>query len=249
VEVEGSLGILGVLYEGPEEGGLFLVDGEDAGDSFPWEFDGYYVGGGTSIDLLAEAKAHGEYGYKFSWLIEGASGNCYGQKSLNESALYLRMYLYLCSGFALKQADAVLPVLGFSASDYTTLCNFRAATDGSGVAYQWQFFVRNGESPSIDQYFSLGKWHCVELYFKYHATEGAAGCWIDGHLVNEQVGLDTTQYGEPARAIIGAQQVNGIPLEGMYFYIDDVRCSLEQNAEYTPSPIPKRFISLSGDLL
>ena len=183
----------------PESGGLFIIDGEDAG-STPWEFDSLSEEGGNTIALDAAAKNNGDNGYKITF--DGSGDFAYGIKGhVAQTELYVRLYIYIPSSLQFNSSFDVQSVLEMR--DSVSVCKMGFRSGATQDPAQWSMSWRFTDTFSSTN-FSMDTWHYIELRFLKDnvGTSGGAQMWVDGDLIATD--LDQAADYDPDEMRIGA---------------------------------------------
>ena len=130
----------------------------------------------------------------------------YYMMPFTRNELYARVYTYIADGLPLDDSGDKFSVgVGFYSGSHP-LANVRvireAGTDKFGI-------VSSSWDQTVGEVFpQLGKWYCIELYWKIHPTEGAGRLWINGVEVLSRIGFDTTtSYGGIDQIVVGLYSI------------------------------------------
>lgn len=175
-----------------ESGGLFIIDGEDAG-STPWEFDSLTEEGSNTFALDVNAKNNGSYGYRATF--DGVNDDCRGVKAFSEvNEIYARAYIYIKADLDLDATSRALTVFALY-DGATRICRVDIkAGGGSATPIMWAFDDRD-HSATSEINFSRGAWHYIEIHWKAGTgADGGGQFWVDGDLLFDSLDGDHTAY-------------------------------------------------------
>lgn len=217
-----------------ESGGLFILDGEDAG-STPWEFDSVTNEGSNVFSLQAGAKNNGTYGY--SIVFDGINNDCYALKAFAsaKNEVYVRAYVYIDS-------TLVIPAWGvlglFSIRDGTTiLCKawVRNNTGSAAVPNTWRVGGQDLTTVLSATNYSTDTWHYIELHWKKGSgADGGAQVWVDGDSILNEFDNNLTAYA--ADDIMIGTQFDALPAaNGDFLYFDDIKADTSYIGAYSDS--------------
>lgn len=223
-----------------ETGGLFILDGEDAGTT-PWEFSSLVVGGTATFALDADAKNNGTYGYT----AHGDGTNaCYGKKSFAEQAeIYVRFYVYIPSTSSFATWDYPILAELIDGTD-TTVWAFGVHTT-SGPA-EWFAKYDEASAQTSNTNFSVDAWHRVEIRFLSASSNGGIQVWIDGDAVAALSDFDNNSSAlVPDNLWIGSVTAGKLGSGGEVFY-DDIKADTSAIGEYSGASATS--VIIAGDL-
>lgn len=218
----------------PETGGIFIIDGEDAG-STPWEFDSLTEDDSCTIALDSDAKHEGTYGYKI--LFDGVGDTAQGEYAFAEQTeMYVRFYIYIPSTFNLENTwdlEGTFHLL----DGVSTLAQFGLSSMGATTPVRWAWAYEFSWSYD-DTNFATDTWHYVEIRFLNDGASGGIEVWVDGDKIGTDLDQDTSAD-KPDNMQIGGL-AGSISPNGDFFYIDDIKAdtsyigaySAEEDEEY-----------------
>jgi hypothetical protein len=204
----------------PETADIAVIDGEDAG-SDPWEFDSIEKNGSNTFELVADAAAHGGYGYRTTY--DGVNTKVIGIKSFaSQTEVYFRFYIRIKSGFTVTRSGWSFYIFN-GLIDLSRHVNLSIGTTGFDPT-DWELTGDGISGMSTTTNFSLGDWHYIDLYWKAGTGDGAVKLWIDGDVVSDQSGLNTGAVGLN-KLQLGSAIEQGDPTNGDYIDYDDLLVS------------------------
>jgi len=205
--------------QGPEAGGLFVIDGEDAGDD-PWEFSTILVGAGNTFELSAAAKNNGDYGYFLD--VAGANGRARATKNFVASGpdTYKRIYLKILPGYTFGVDESYVIFKLYAGG--TFLIRGMIYAQGGTTLNKWIFWDKYGGTLIFDTNFSVGDWHYIDLHWRQAAALGGTEYWVDGDLIRSGLNYNSSAY-EPSWLEIGQVDLNPSPAVEIYF--DDIKAA------------------------
>lgn len=204
--------------------GLYLIDGEDAGET-PWEFDSITIAGDPTFALEAGAANHGSYGYRYTGTGDsGADDWAYGDVAVDDGTeFWVRFYVRLSDGCAGTGASRGTSILNVGAYLYFLV---KSQADSPYTLVTWRASLNGGSSADFATNFSLNTWHKVEIQLKESgAGEGGAKVWIDDDLGYDDMDqnwtgvLSTTSVGNH-----GGGSAYGLA-NGSYIDFDDIKAN------------------------
>jgi len=210
-----------------ETGGLFILDGEDAG-STPWEWTSINNSGSATFALDGAAKNNGSYGYTFT---PDSTNTAYGRKTFTAiDEIYVRFYIFIPTGFN----------VGTGAGEYVDVAMFNAVlsdeirfgiyTTSGGVPNSWRFWVNYTPQYSTTN-FSLNSWHRIEIRYYKYASTGGGELWIDGTSVLSD--YDQTISAQASSFYLGCELATSAPGAGDVLYFDDIKADTSPVGAYS----------------
>ncbi len=217
-----------------EATGIWLIDGEDAGASDPWEWSDVVDGGTATFVLSDAAEAHGTYGYRVTG--DGATNACYGKKTFTTASnLYFRCYVKLQTGLCGVGDWHNMFMFQLLNSD-NIIFSFGTLTNGIGSPYpviRWTCYGAGSGLPNTEPTtnFSLGAWHYVEIQAKRDVDGGAGGVkvWVDGDSAYDDMDQNWDYQVNNLRLGIG----NVAIADDHVIDFDDIKCDDEAIGIYS----------------
>lgn len=221
-----------------ETGGLWILDGEDAG-STPWEWTAITNAGSATFALDAAAKQNGDYGYTFD---TNGTDLANGRKAITPiDEIYVRFYIFIPTGFTIGTGPGnYMNVAWFNAGDEV---KFGFAGAEGGVPTKWVARVGYDQTyPTTN--FSLNEWHCIEIRYLKHASAGGAEFWVDGDSAASD--LDQAQNVQATNFYLGASYISDVIGAGDNIYFDDIKADTSPVGAYSAAgglsiPIVERY--------
>ncbi len=215
-----------------ETGGIFIIDGEDAGTT-PWEFDSINEDLSSTFALAGAAANNGSNGYEATF--DGVDITCHGVFGFaQQSEIFIRFYLFVPTGFT----------IGSTSGRYTTIfdlgdggfvgATIRIRTTTGGVVNQIGGSYRTEAFTFESTFFSVNAWHYIEVRFLNDAFNGGMEWWVDGNLISQDLDQDTSsRFMDGFR--IGGISSNDQPGANDSFYIDDIKADTSQVGAFPPA--------------
>jgi hypothetical protein len=154
------------------------------------QFDSVTAAGVNTFTATTGSKNNGTYGFQLTG--NSSSNTAYSQLSFTTAdEFYIRFYIYISSSFTMND--------DFSAWDFlilrdgsTRICRlkFRTLGDPDTIVY-WDFSYRSDATTTTTN-FSYDEWHRVEFRYVRDAVNGGAQFWVDGDLVHDALGNDSS---------------------------------------------------------
>ena len=166
-------------------------------------------GQATLMEVVGSPAHHGSYAVH----VIGQNGvwNAHVTKSgFNLSEAYVRWYMRFSS---LPPADGNNARIASFGGASTEVCRFFVRNSGGNqqIAIQGFPWVQNG---SYSYGFQTDKWYCFEYSFKNDASTGWHKVWLDGNLVIDLTGVNTSSVGNFASIIaLGVHLSSGFNTE------------------------------------
>lgn len=214
----------------PETGGLFVIDGEDAGAGTPWEFSSITVDTNQTFALASDASAgHGDStnGYKLTW--DGADDVSTGYKDFatNLSEVYVRFYVNIATTVAVAQWATLYLFSLIGASSTTTLGQVRIdrSSAGTGAPQRWSILGQDLTALATVSTFAVDTWKRVDVH--WIAGTGADGgfeVWIDDTALFSELNNNLTSY-SAYKIIMGNVAAGSNPATGSIIYFDDIKAA------------------------
>ncbi|HUV83618.1 MAG TPA: hypothetical protein VMW53_11185, partial [archaeon] len=205
----------------PESGGLFVIDGEDAG-STPWEFTAVAAEAGNTFALDATNPNHETNAYRASF--GGTNEQAYGRKvtGSNYTDVYFRGYVFIPTGASVASAWQQVSLFHLcDDNDVYYQARLCAQGNGDGLLYQWSFRTAGGTiNSSNGTNFSLNAWHLIEIHWKAGSGTGGAQVWIDETLVFDD--LTGTETGDVNYFLVGSYGTD-VPVDEVDIDFDDIK--------------------------
>lgn len=225
-----------------ESGGLFILDGEDAG-SAPWEFTVIYKDATNVFALDAAAKNNGSYGY--SATFDGTDDICNGTLTFTErTEIYVRAYVYIHSNFSFSApAECISLRLGDGS---VTLCEvrIRRTTAGAGNPEAWRIIGQDLTTTGTGTNFSIGAWHYIEIHWLAGTgADGGAQVWIDGDSVFSEFDNNLTAYAVD-RIQVGNTASGANPVADSVLYFDDIKGDTSYIGAYPEEDVTRSGITI-----
>jgi hypothetical protein len=194
---------------------IALIDAETGDTS---QFTSITVSGDNTILASASAKRFGNYGFEFTFA--GTSEMARASKSVGGySTVYTRIYFKVLSGFAIAEADTIVPILAFAGIGIRLA--FGVASSEGGTEVDKWCVLCGVDAEFFTNGFSLDEWHYVEL-LQIDGSPGTQKVYLDGELLWSKVGGDV--YGLFAVRVSGDY---GTPLADSVFYVDELQIDTE----------------------
>jgi hypothetical protein len=178
---------------------LFYDDGFESGLVPPW--DTTYADTGDSITQSSTRAYAGTYSAKAE--TDNQTGaTAYVQEDITgQSTLYIRMYIYLDSGFDAWPPDATDEYVNFLRtvnmdSGWQNLISLNVySNDDAGESEYMKLYFWNtwtSEAYWSTNKITTGQWHSIEVKLVIApAPNGEAKMWLDGNLEINQTGINT----------------------------------------------------------
>jgi hypothetical protein len=201
-----------------ETGGLWIIDGEDAG-STPWEWSTITNGGSATFALDASAKQYGDYGYLFT---SNGLDDAYGRYNFTaRDEIYVRFYLFIPTGFNIGTGAGEQMYIAMFNAVLGDEVRFGINTKAGGVPFSYILWVNYVSNYSADDTVTLNAWNCIEIRYLKHATAGGAELWINGSkLISD---LDQAIAAQASQFYLGCQYQTSAIGAGDNLSFDDVK--------------------------
>jgi hypothetical protein len=180
---------------------------------------------GTPVNILtaeAAAKNNGTYGFKHDF--NGNASRCEGFINFTEvDAGYFRFYLFVPTGFQCATNYENCGVIGLWDATQE-ICALNIRSTGSTTPSRWYWEVVGGSSDAGgDATFHLDTWMRIEIHWVAGTgANGIVNITVDGTALTDQTNL--ARSSDRADNIrIGCNQYYAVPLDGGYFYTDDIK--------------------------
>ena len=178
-------------------------DSFESGDFSKWT--GTSVSTGDTSTIVNLKPHHGTYNGRFASDTSSSSEYAYCYKSIDNSEIFARGYVYVASGLSLSHND-----------DRFYFIRLRTSTESpaavgirrNGGVDKWVIYVRDGSglvrpfyatSPTIN----MNQWYCIELHWKKDASQGLAELYVNGIKILQATSIDTSYYGNAAKVDFG----------------------------------------------
>jgi len=189
-------------------------DDFESGDFSAWTDT--YTEGSPTVSVVSNPVHQGSYAEKAT--TNSGSGRAMARKDITaQTEAYMRAYVRFS---AFPNSGVELCYLGLR--DYTENPT-QAGIYNDGGTYKWRLrywkvgwtdLFSTTPTPQLDT------WFCVEIYMKVDATNGEVKMWVDGNLIVQDSGFDTTSGGNIDRVCSGIIYYGGS--QSIDIYVDDV---------------------------
>jgi len=180
----------------------YFNNGFEEGNFSAWT--GTYVDTGNTLEVIAAAQHHGNYGAHSILTAFTNLALCYKQLASAYSTVFAHLYIKFNTAFNLGSGYYVT----YNRLNYgdNEIASIGIRNDGG--TYKWQLrYLSSGTTYSYQVLESplptTGVWYCIELKVVVHASAGEARFYLDGTEKLTATGLDDDNYGNVSRIWAG----------------------------------------------
>ncbi len=193
------------------------------------EFDSISAPGTTVLAAAADAKIHGNYGFKVTF--NGSNDEAFGALAFPEqSVFWLRFYVYVPSSFNQNDNFSTLPLINVIDGN-NRVFGFGVGTEAATKTDRWYIEYRFSFTKFTTK-FTTDEPHLVEIKYTKDAVNGGVEVYIDNEKVAENMGNDSSAY-SPDNLEAGHPGGADIPDSGNHYYLDDIIGTTERRGAYS----------------
>jgi hypothetical protein len=201
---------------------LIFQDGYESGSFSAWSGTGYSAGETGSV--VSTIPYDGTYAARFTSDGSGTYERTYSYRAIT-TANELRVggYVYVSgSGITVNSARIYFMVLRDGSGNNIGYAGWGRYTDGKTY---WYVMIRSGTgyvSARSTATPSVNTWYNVDFHWKRDATAGLGELRVNGELVCQVSGMNTSQYSGVATVRFGIAETGSMAVAATV-YVDDVR--------------------------